>query len=55
MGLWARIRVWFIREDEPGLGLDDERDVSAVQYPRVDLPDHGESPVDEQREGEGFR
>jgi hypothetical protein len=56
VGLWGKIRGFFVREDEPSFAQD-EPPVSSVQYPKLDPPDDrvgGES-ADEQREGEGFR
>jgi hypothetical protein len=57
LGLWQTIRGWFIREDEPGLGQDDQTDVSSVQYPRPPEldPAPAEETVEEQKEDEGFR
>jgi hypothetical protein len=59
VGLWQRIRRALIRDDEPGLGKDDETGphVSTVPFATAELIDqHGaEASVDEQREGEGFR
>ena len=57
MGLWQKIRSAFVREDEPGVGRDDETDVSSVQYGRPDPGDEGaaDESADSQREGEGFR
>jgi hypothetical protein len=57
VGLWQTIRGWFIRDDEPSLGRDDETDVSSVQYPRPTEtePAPAEETAEEQEEGDGFR
>jgi hypothetical protein len=59
VGLWQRIRRLVNRDDEPGLGDDDDTGphVSTVPYATAELTEeHGaeESPT-EQREGDGFR
>jgi hypothetical protein len=59
VGLWQRIRRALIRDDEPGLGKDDNAGshISTVPYATAELvEEHGaDESVDEQREGEGFR
>jgi hypothetical protein len=57
VGLWQTIRGWFIREDDPSLGQDEEPTVSAVPYPRPDTLSDGpaEETVEDEREGDGFR
>jgi hypothetical protein len=57
VGLWQTIRGWFIREDDPSLGQEEEPTVSAVPYPRPDTLSDGaaEQTVEDEREGDGFR
>ena len=57
MGLWQTIRGWFIRDDDPSLGEEQEPTVSSIQYPRPDVLEDGpgEETAADQREGEGFR
>ena len=57
MGLRQTIRGWFIRDDDPSLGEEQEPTVSSIQYPRPDVLEDGpgEETAADQREGEGFR